>query len=106
MINSPDAAIRRIALQQLRQVADARYRLDVLQWKDREEELGQLLLNSKLGTSSPAPPKRRTADIGSLWFDVRGHLHRFGLAFETAPAVNATGTPAKMLQLRVPHHKA
>jgi len=106
MLNSPDPATRRIALQQLRQVADARYRLDVLQWKDREEELGELLLNSKLGTSNPAPPKRRSADIGSLWFDIRGHLHRYGLAFATAPAVEETGTPAKRLQLRVPHHGA
>ena len=106
MLHSPDPATRRIALQQLRQVADARYKLDVLRWKDREEELGQLLLNSKLGTSDPAPAKRRSADIGSLWFDIRGHLHRFGLQFESSPAVEDTDTPARWLQLRVPHHGA
>ena len=57
-------------------------------------------------TSDPAPPKRRNGDIGSLWFDIRGHLHRFGLKFEMAPAVEEMGTPAKRLQLRVPHHDA
>uniref|UniRef100_A0AAV1VP88 Reverse transcriptase n=1 Tax=Peronospora matthiolae TaxID=2874970 RepID=A0AAV1VP88_9STRA len=104
MLHSSDPATQRIARQQLRQIAEARYKLDVLVWKDREEELGELLLNSKLGTSDPAPPKRRNGDIGSLWFDVRGHLHRFGLKFEMAPAVEETGTPAQRLQLRVPHH--
>ena len=106
MLNSPDPAIRRIACQQLRQIADARYRLDVQVWKDRDEELGELLLNSKLATSDPAPPKRRSADIGSLWFDIRGHLHRFGLQFEMSPAVEETGTPSKRMQIRVPHHSA
>ena len=71
--------------------------------KDRDEELGELLLNSKVTTSDPAPPKRRNGDIGSLWFDIRGHLHRFDLKFEMAPAVEEMGTPAKRLQLRVPH---
>uniref|UniRef100_A0AAV1T716 Reverse transcriptase domain-containing protein n=1 Tax=Peronospora matthiolae TaxID=2874970 RepID=A0AAV1T716_9STRA len=104
MLHSSDPATQRIARQQLRQIAEARYKLDVVLWKDREEELGELLLNSKLGASDPAPPKRRNADIGSLWFDVRGHLHRFGLQFEMMPAVEETGTPAKRLQLRVPHH--
>uniref|UniRef100_A0AAV1T4T1 Reverse transcriptase domain-containing protein n=1 Tax=Peronospora matthiolae TaxID=2874970 RepID=A0AAV1T4T1_9STRA len=104
MLHSSDPATQRIARQQLRQIAEARYKLDVVLWKDREEELGELLLNSKLGASDPAPPKRRNADIGSLWFDVRGHLHRFGLKFEMVPAVEETGTPAKRLQLRVPHH--
>uniref|UniRef100_A0AAV1VNW4 Reverse transcriptase n=1 Tax=Peronospora matthiolae TaxID=2874970 RepID=A0AAV1VNW4_9STRA len=104
MLHSSDPSTQRIARQQLRQIAEARYKLDVVLWKDREEELGELLLNSKLGASDPAPPKRRNADIGSLWFDVRGHLHRFGLKFEMAPAVEETGTPAKRLQLRVPHH--
>ena len=74
--------------------------------KDRDEELGELLLNSKVTTSDPAPPKRRNGDIGSLWFDIRGHLHRFDLKFEMAPAVEEMGTPAKRLQLRVPHHNA
>uniref|UniRef100_A0AAV1V867 Uncharacterized protein n=1 Tax=Peronospora matthiolae TaxID=2874970 RepID=A0AAV1V867_9STRA len=91
MLHSSDPATQRIARQQLRQIAEARYKLDVVLWKDREEELGELLLNSKLGASDPAPPKRRNADIGSLWFDVRGHLHRFGLMFEMAPAVEETG---------------
>uniref|UniRef100_A0AAV1VP33 Reverse transcriptase n=1 Tax=Peronospora matthiolae TaxID=2874970 RepID=A0AAV1VP33_9STRA len=72
MLHSSDPATQRIARQQLRQIAEARYKLDVVLWKDREEELGELLLNSKLGASDPAPPKRRNADIGSLWFDVRG----------------------------------
>ena len=95
----------RIGCRQLRP-NDARYKLDAEAWKDREEELAQLLLNSKLGTSAAATPKRRNGDIGSLWFDVQGHLHRFGLKFETAPAVEETGTPAQRLQLRVPHHAA
>uniref|UniRef100_A0AAV1VNX3 Uncharacterized protein n=1 Tax=Peronospora matthiolae TaxID=2874970 RepID=A0AAV1VNX3_9STRA len=104
MLHSPDTAIQRIARQQLRQIAESGYKLDALAWRDREDELGELLLNSNLGTSDPAPPKRRNADIGSLWFDVRGHLHRFGLKFEMAPAVEETGTPAQRLQLRVPYH--
>ena len=74
--------------------------------KDRDEELGELLLNSKVTTSDPAPPKRRNGDIGSLWFDIRGHLHRFGLKSEMAPVVEKMDTPAKRLQLRVPHHDA
>ena len=104
MLHSPDPAIQRIARQQLRQIADARFKIDADAWKDREEELCELLLNSKLGTSATATPKRRNGDIGSLWFDVRGHLHRFGLKLEASPAVEETRTPAKRLQLRVPHH--
>uniref|UniRef100_A0AAV1V819 Uncharacterized protein n=1 Tax=Peronospora matthiolae TaxID=2874970 RepID=A0AAV1V819_9STRA len=56
--------------------------------------------------SDPAPPKRRNADIGELWFDVRGHIHRFGLQFDMAPAVELTRTPSKWLQLCVPHQGA
>ncbi|CAI5734360.1 unnamed protein product [Peronospora destructor] len=102
--HSPEPAIQRIARQQLRQIAEARYKLHVDDWKNRDEKLGELLINTKLRTSGPAPLKRRNADIESLWFDVRGHLHRFGLQFEMAPAVEVTGTPAKRVQLRVPHH--
>uniref|UniRef100_A0AAV1V8W5 Uncharacterized protein n=1 Tax=Peronospora matthiolae TaxID=2874970 RepID=A0AAV1V8W5_9STRA len=72
--------------------------------EDRDAELGKLLLNSKLGTSDPAPFKRRNADIGSMWFDVQGYLHHFGLELEKATAVEETRTPAQTLQLRVPHH--
>ena len=104
MLHSPDPAIQRIARQQLRQIAAARFKLDVKAYKDRKEELAQLILNSKLGTSATATPKRRNGDIGSLWFDVRGHLHRFGLKLEASPAVEETRTPATRLQLRVPHH--
>uniref|UniRef100_A0AAV1T9Q8 Reverse transcriptase domain-containing protein n=1 Tax=Peronospora matthiolae TaxID=2874970 RepID=A0AAV1T9Q8_9STRA len=103
MLHYPDPAIQRIAHQQLRQIADSRYKQDALAWRDREEELGDLLLNSKLGTSDPVPPKRGKADIGPLWFDVRGHLHRFSYNLEMAPAVEKTWTPAKRLELRVPH---
>uniref|UniRef100_A0AAV1U0L2 Uncharacterized protein n=1 Tax=Peronospora matthiolae TaxID=2874970 RepID=A0AAV1U0L2_9STRA len=77
MLHSTDPAIRCIARQYLSQ-----------------EELGELLLNSKLGTSDPVPLKRGKADIGPLWFDVRDHLHRFGHNLEMAPAVEKTGTPA------------
>uniref|UniRef100_A0AAV1T5M8 Reverse transcriptase domain-containing protein n=1 Tax=Peronospora matthiolae TaxID=2874970 RepID=A0AAV1T5M8_9STRA len=104
MLNSPDPATQRIVRLQLRQIADARYKLDGQAWKDREEELCQLLLNSKLGSSDPAPPKRRNADIGSLWFGVRGHLQRFGLQLETSPACVDTGESAVSFQLRVPYH--
>jgi hypothetical protein len=104
MLNSKDTAIRRIARVQLRQIADRRHRLDADHWKEREEELCQLFLNSRLGTSAHAPPKRRNGDIGSLWVDVQRHLRGLGLKFETAPACAATGTAEATLQLRVPHH--
>uniref|UniRef100_H3GYD3 Reverse transcriptase domain-containing protein n=1 Tax=Phytophthora ramorum TaxID=164328 RepID=H3GYD3_PHYRM len=104
MINSPDPAIRRIAREQLHQVADARHRLDKDHWKQRGDELCELLLNGELGTSAHAPPKRRNGDIGSLWVDVRKNLKAFGLKLATAPADPESGAPAKPLQLRVPHH--
>ncbi|KAG2977827.1 hypothetical protein PC120_g25427 [Phytophthora cactorum] len=104
MINSPDPATRRIAREQLHQIADARYRLDKEHWKQRGDELCQLFLNLELGTSGHAPPKRRNGDIGSLWVDVRKNLKAFGLKLATAPADPASGTPALPLQLRVPHH--
>uniref|UniRef100_H3H7T4 RNase H type-1 domain-containing protein n=1 Tax=Phytophthora ramorum TaxID=164328 RepID=H3H7T4_PHYRM len=104
MLNSKDPAIRRIARVQLRQIADARHRIDAQAWQDREEELAQLLLNSQLGASTGAPPKRRNGDIGSLWVDVQRHLRHLSLKLETAPACAETGTAAAMLQLRVPHH--
>uniref|UniRef100_H3H6I1 Reverse transcriptase n=1 Tax=Phytophthora ramorum TaxID=164328 RepID=H3H6I1_PHYRM len=104
MLNSKDPAIRRIARVQLRQIADARHRIDAQAWQDREEELAQLLLNSQLGASTGAPPKRRNGDIGSLWVDVQRHLRHLSLKLETAPACAETGTAAATLQLRVPHH--
>ncbi|KAH7489198.1 Retrovirus-related Pol polyprotein from type-1 retrotransposable element R2 [Phytophthora ramorum] len=104
MLNSKDPAIRRIARVQLRQIADARHRIDAQAWQDREDELAQLLLNSQLGASTGAPPKRRNGDIGSLWVDVQRHLRHLSLKLETAPACAETGTAAAMLQLRVPHH--
>jgi hypothetical protein len=92
---------------QLRQIADRRHRLDIDHWKECEEELYQLyqlFLNSQLGTSAHAPPKRRNGDIGSLWVDVQRHLRGLRLKFETAPACAETGTTETTLQLRVPHH--
>jgi hypothetical protein len=104
MLHSKDTAIQRIAREQLRQIADRRHRLDPDHWKEREEELCELFLNSRLGTSAHAPPKRRNGDIGSLWVDVQRHLRGLGLKFETAPACAETGTAEATLQLRVPHH--
>uniref|UniRef100_A0AAV1U0M3 Uncharacterized protein n=1 Tax=Peronospora matthiolae TaxID=2874970 RepID=A0AAV1U0M3_9STRA len=66
MLHSTDPAIQCIARQYLSQVTDSRCKLDALAWRDREEELGELLLNSKLGTSYPVPLKRGKADIGPL----------------------------------------
>ncbi|OWY94125.1 hypothetical protein PHMEG_00036232, partial [Phytophthora megakarya] len=93
-------------------ISGIRHRLDTQHWCDREEELCELFLNDKLGSSAHAPPKRRNGDIGSLWADVRGHLKRFGLQLAKAPADLATDTPDDLatdtpeqpLQLRVPHH--
>ncbi|KAH7489201.1 Retrovirus-related Pol polyprotein from type-1 retrotransposable element R2 [Phytophthora ramorum] len=104
LLNSKDPAIRRIARVQLRQIADARHRIDSRAWEGRDEELCELLLNSQLGTSPDAPPKRRNGDIGSLWVDVQRHLRTFGLKFATAPACADAGSAATTLQLRVPHH--
>ncbi|OWY99780.1 reverse transcriptase, partial [Phytophthora megakarya] len=90
MLHSKDPAIRRIARVQLRQIADARHRVDTQAWADREDELCEKLLNSQLGASPDAPPKRRNGDIGQLsagrvarrtteapqrrhWFTVGGH---------------------------------
>ncbi|KAE8881490.1 hypothetical protein PF003_g34466 [Phytophthora fragariae] len=104
MLNSKDPAVRRIARVQLRQIADARHRIDSRAWEGRDEELCELLLNSQLGTSPDAPPKRRNGDIGSLWVDVQRHLRTLGLKLATAPACTDTGSEAATLQLRVPHH--
>ncbi|KAH7489197.1 Retrovirus-related Pol polyprotein from type-1 retrotransposable element R2 [Phytophthora ramorum] len=104
LLNSKDPAIRRIARVQLRQIADARHRIDSRAWEGRDEELCELLLNSQLGTSPDAPPKRRNGDIGSLWVDVQRHLRTLGLKFATAPACADAGSAATTLQLRVPHH--
>jgi hypothetical protein len=104
MLNSKDPAIRRIARMQLRQIADARHRVDAPAWVDREEELCQLLLNSQLGITTGAPPMRRNGDIVSLWVDIQRRMRAFGLKFGTAPAGADSGTPATTLQLRVPQH--
>ena len=104
ILHSPDPAIRRVAREQIYQIADIRYRLDRAHWQSRREELCELFLNGELGASTHAPPKRRNGDIGSLWVDVRKNLKTFGLKISTAPAESASGTPARPLQLRVPHH--
>lgn len=104
VLHSKDPAIRRIAREQLRQIAETRHRLDLAAWTGREDELCELLLNAQLGAAHDAPPKRRNGDIGSLWVDVRRHLSAYGLKLETAPASAEAGTPAAPLQLRVPHH--
>ena len=104
ILHSPDPAIRRVAREQIYQIADIRYRLDRAHWQSRREELCELFLNGELGASTHAPPKRRNGDIGSLWVDVRKNLKTFGLTISTAPAESASGTPARPLQLRVPHH--
>ena len=106
MLHSPDAAIRRIAREQLRQIADKRHVLDPAYWKQRGDELCERFLNDDLGSSPHAPPKRRNGDIGSLWVDVRKNIKVYGLKFETAPADLDSGDPVKTLQLRVPHHTA
>uniref|UniRef100_H3GYD1 Reverse transcriptase domain-containing protein n=1 Tax=Phytophthora ramorum TaxID=164328 RepID=H3GYD1_PHYRM len=89
----------------LRLIADRRHRLDPDHWKEREEKICELRINSQLGTSAHAPPKRRNGDIGSLWVDVQRHLRGLGLKLETAPACAETGTAEATLQLRVPHHE-
>ena len=75
MLRSTDPVTQRIDRQQLRQVAEVRFRLDNVECKGRDDELGELLINSNLETSAAAAPKRRNGDIGSLWFDFRGHRH-------------------------------
>ncbi|OWZ01679.1 hypothetical protein PHMEG_00026887, partial [Phytophthora megakarya] len=105
ILHAKDPAIRRIARVQLRQIADARHRLDAHAWEGRDEELCTMLLNSQLGTSPDAPPNRRNGDIGSLWIDVQRHLRTLELKLETAPACTETGAAAATLQLRVPHHE-
>ncbi|KAE8955425.1 hypothetical protein PR001_g32113, partial [Phytophthora rubi] len=104
MLHSPDPAIRRIAREQLYQIADARHRLDRPHWQQRRDELCGRFLNFELGMSVHAPAKRRTGDIASLWTDIRKNLKKHGLKLETAPADPASSTPARPLQLRVPHH--
>ena len=104
MLRSTDPVTQRIDRQQLRQVAEVRFRLDNVECKGRDDELGELLINSNLETSAVAAPKRRNGDIGSLWFDFRGHLHRFDLKLGISPVVEETRKPAKRLHIRVLHH--
>ena len=104
MLRSTDPVSQRIDRQQLRQVAEVRFRLDNVECKGRDDELGELLINSNLETSAVAAPKRRNGDIGSLWFDFRGHLHRFDLKLGISPVVEETRKPAKRLHIRVLHH--
>ena len=104
VLNSPDHAIRRVAREQIYQIADSRHKLDREHWLPRREELYQLFLNFELGASTHAPVKRRNCDIGSLWVDIRRNLKAFGLKFSTEPADPVMDAPARPLQLRVPHH--
>ena len=114
ILHSPDPAIRRVAREQIYQIADIRYRLDRAHWQSRREELCELFLNGELGASTHAPPKRRNGDIGSLWLimahygslwvDVRKNHKTFGLTISIAPDKLASGTPAWPLQLRLPHY--
>ena len=79
MLHSPDPAIRRIAREQIHSIAHVRHRLDQDFWKDKHEELCERFLDGTLGTSTHAPPKRRNADIASLWVDFRNNLKTFGI---------------------------
>jgi hypothetical protein len=103
MLHSKDPSIRAIAREQVVQIARMRHKLDVNHWQgtERQDELVQLFLNSKLAESPHAPPKRRNGDIGSLWTDVQRHLRLWEIAFVT----RAEQDNEEALHLQVPHHR-
>lgn len=107
MLHSRDPSIRAIARAQVRQVAQQRYKLDEQHWKERDDELVTLFLNSKLADSAHATPKRRNGDIGSLWTDVQRHLRTMSLRLETRETAATDDTPVstELLHLRAPHHR-
>ncbi|GAB9477211.1 reverse transcriptase [Globisporangium polare] len=106
MLHSRDASVRAIARAQVVQIIQKRFKLDAEHWREKDDELIQLFLNSKLSTSPHATAKRTHSDIGSLWIDIQRHLRSFNLQFSTEVFTSADGVATeRTLQLRVPHHR-
>ncbi|TYZ67401.1 hypothetical protein PybrP1_005310, partial [[Pythium] brassicae (nom. inval.)] len=104
MLHSPDTSVRAIARAQVVQIARTRFTLDAAHWRDRDDELVQLLLNSELAASPFATAKRSHGDVSSLWIDVQRHLRTLGLKLTTEQFTAPDGTVStRALQLRVPH---
>jgi hypothetical protein len=99
MLHSQDPTIRDVARTQAIAVIDKRYQLHREHWKDRDDELIQLFLNSELQNSPFAPIKRHHGDIGSLWVDVQRQLRIRQLRFSRQEIDNEH----HWLQLVVPH---
>ncbi|KAF1326490.1 reverse transcriptase, partial [Globisporangium splendens] len=106
MLHSRDSSVRAIARAQVIQIIQLRFKLDAAHWREKDEELIQLFLNSKLPDSPHATAKRTHGDIGSMWIDVQRHLRSYNLQFTTEVFTSPEGVATeKMLQLRVPHHR-
>ncbi|KAF1331622.1 reverse transcriptase, partial [Globisporangium splendens] len=106
MLHSRDPSIRAIARAQVIQIIQLRFKLDATHWREKDEELIQLFLNSKLPDSPHATVKRTHGDIGSMWIDVQRHLRSYNLQFTTEVFTSPEGVATeRMLQLRVPHHR-